>query len=282
MLNDSKVKELKKFAIKIRMEAMKAIGHLGVGHVGGTLSVADVLAVLYGEVMKIDPKNPRWRERDWLVMSKGHAGPALYAALALKGFFPMENLLTLNRPGTTLPSHCDRNKTPGVDMTTGSLGQGASTAAGVALGNRMSKIDSYTYLILGDGECDEGQVWEMALFAAHRKLSNLIAFVDYNKQQLDGYTKDICELGDLGKKFEEFGWFTQSIDGHDVVAIYEAISKAKAQKEKPSMIILNTIKGKGVKAYEGSLKNHNCNVSKEELESILAEFEDQLKALEEC
>lgn len=281
MLSNSKVKELKEFAIKIRIEAMKSIGNLGVGHIGGTLSVAEVLAVLYGEVMKINPENPRWKDRDWLVMSKGHAGPALYATLALKGYFKMEELMTLNKPGTILPSHCDRNLTPGVDMTTGSLGQGASSAAGIALGNRMNKVDNYTYLILGDGECDEGQVWEMALFAGHRKLNNLIAFVDYNKQQLDGYTKDICDLGDLKKKFEDFGWYAKSIDGHDVAAIYEAVCQAKLNKEKPSMIILNTVKGKGIKAYEGSLKNHNFSISKEELESVLAELEDQLRILKE-
>lgn len=276
MLSENQVKELKNFATQIRMETIKEIGELGIGHVGGSLSVADVLAVLYGSVMKVDPKNPGWEERDWLVMSKGHSGPALYAALALKGFFPKEELKTLNRPGTNLPSHCDRNKTVGVDMTTGSLGQGASSAMGIALGNRMAKKDNYTYLILGDGECNEGQVWEAALFAAHWKLNNLIAFVDYNKQQLDGYTKDICDLGNLADKFREFGWYAQDIDGHDVEQIYEAIQKAKEQKEKPSVIVLNTIKGKGWSFAEGSLNNHNMPISKEQMAEALADLEKTL------
>jgi transketolase len=280
MLSENKIKELKKFALKIRIETLKEIGSLGVGHIGGSLSIADVLAVLYGEVMNLDPKNPRWEDRDWLVLSKGHAGPALYAALALKGFFPMEWLATLNRPGTNLPSHCDRNKTPGVDMTTGSLGQGASSAMGIALGHRMDGRKNYTYLILGDGECNEGQVWEAALFAGHWKLNNLIAFVDYNKQQLDGYTKDVLDLGDLARKFEEFGWYSQDIDGHEVVEIYEAIEKAKAQKKKPSMIVLNTIKGKGWSFTEGNLNNHNMPITKEQMEEGLAQLENALKALE--
>jgi len=279
MLSEDRIKELKKFAAQIRIETVREIGLLGVGHIGGSLSVAEILSVLYGEVMNIDPKNPKWEERDWLVMSKGHAGPALYAALALKGFFPMEWLSTLNRPGTNLPSHCDRNRTPGIDMTTGSLGQGASSAAGIALGHKMNRKKNYTYLILGDGECNEGQVWEMALFASQFKLSNLIAFVDYNKQQLDGFTKDILDLGDLAGKFEDFGWYAENIDGHDVAAIYEAIGKAKAQDEKPSMIILNTVKGKGVSYTEGKLTNHNMPISMEQMEQGIMELESALKAV---
>jgi len=276
MLDEGKIKELKKFAAKIRMETIKEIGSLGIGHVGSSLSIADVLAVLYGEVMNIDPKNPRWEDRDWLILSKGHAGPALYATLALKGYFPMEELETLNRPGTNLPSHCDRNRTVGVDMTTGSLGQGASAAAGIALGLKMENKKSYVYLILGDGECNEGQVWEMALFASQFKLGNLIAFVDYNKKQLDGDTKDICDLGNLAGKFEEFGWHAQDVDGHDVEQIFLAIEKAKKHPDQPSMIVLNTIKGYGCSFAIGS---HNIPVSKEQVEQAVKECEEAISSL---
>jgi transketolase len=278
VISQDKIAELKRFAIQIRVAAMQEFRVLGFGHVGGTMSVIDLLAVLYGEVMKIDPKNPGWKDRDWLVLSKGHSGPALYATLALKGYFPEEELLTLNQPKTRLPSHCDRNKTPGVDMTTGSLGQGMSTAIGVALGNRLDKRQSYTYLILGDGECDEGQVWEGALFAGQRKLSNLIAFVDYNKQQLDGYTKDICDLGYLAGKFAAFDWFVQNIDGGDVGEIYAAIQKAKSQQKQPSMIVLNTEKGKGCTFAEHQLFNHHMTFTKEQVDQAIAVLEAELKA----
>jgi transketolase len=277
MLNQSQIREFNRFATKIRIETVREIASLGRGHIGGSMSLAEVLAVLYGDVMKVDPANPGWKERDWLVVSKGHAGPAVYAALALKGYFPMEELNTLNRPGTNLPSHCDRNKTPGIDMTTGSLGQGASSAMGIALGNRIDGKNNYTYLILGDGECQEGQVWEAVMFAAQQRLSHLIAFIDNNRQQADGYTRDICVLGDLTHKFVDFGWFAQSVDGHDVAQIYEAIAKAKKQNKQPALIVLNTVKGKGCSFAEGKVNNHNMTVTTEmmaeavkELESVLA------------
>lgn len=280
MFDLNKELELKKLAVRIRYKTMEAIGHLGVGHVGGALSICDVLAVLYGAEMKYDPKNPRWAERDWLVVSKGHAGPAVYAALALKGFFPEEWLLTLNKPGTDLPSHCDMNHTPGIDMTTGSLGQGTSSAAGIACGNKLKGLDNYTYLIIGDGESQEGQVWESALFAGHRGLSHLIAFVDANKAQIDGTTDEICKLGSIADKYTQFGWYAQSVDGHDVRAIYEAIENAKAQDEKPSVIVLNTIKGKGISFIEGQLSSHNMNLSAEQTEQALAELTEALAKLE--
>ena len=204
-------KELQIFAAKIRKTALKGLSALGAGHIGGSMSMADLMAVLYGGVMKHDPQNPKWDGRDWLVVSKGHAGPAVYAALALRGFFPMEQLQTLNRRGTRLPSHCDHRLTTGIDITTGSLGQGASAAAGAALALRMDGKGSRVFLILGDGELDEGQVWEMALFAAHRGLSNLIAFVDNNHLQIDGTTDEVCALGDIADKFRAFGWFAQEI-----------------------------------------------------------------------
>ena len=183
--------KLKAFAAEIRIAAIEAIHSIGSGHIGGALSIADALAVLYGREMRYDPQNPKWPERDKLVCSKGHAGPAVYGTLALKGFFPYEELKTLNRPGTHLPSHCDRNKTPGVDMTTGSLGQGTSLACGMALGDKLRGRDSRVFLIIGDGESNEGQVWEALSFAAAKKLGNLVVLLDWNKRQLDGWTKDI-------------------------------------------------------------------------------------------
>ncbi len=279
MLSNAGNKELQIFAARIRMETLLELKKLGFGHVGGAMSVVEILAVLYGMVMNVDPRIPDWPERDWLVLSKGHAGPALYAALAIKGFFPMEELQTLNQPGTNLPSHCDRLKTTGVDMTTGSLGQGISTAIGIALGNRIDKRSSYTYLILGDGECNEGQVWEGALFAAHHQVNNLIAFVDYNKQQLDGYTRDIMDLGDLAVKFSAFGWHTQDVDGHDLEAIFEAILKAKSQNKKPAMIVLHTIKGKNCCFAEAVLDNHNMFFSDELIDEAIACVEKELQDL---
>lgn len=272
MLSNEKIKELKRFSKQIQIETIKEIASLGVGHLGGSLSIADLLAVLYGNQMKYDPKNPKWKERDWFVCSKGHAGPAVYATLALKGFMPMSQLETLNRPGTNLPSHCDRTKTPGIDMTTGSLGQGASTAAGIALSHKMDHAPNYTYVLFGDGEIDEGQVWEMALFAHTKKLGNLIAFVDHNKLQIDGTTTEVCDLGDIAQKFECFGWYAQSIDGHDVEAIDAAIENAKKQGEKPSMIVLNTVKGNGWSKIENTAGCHSMNVSPEQLQDALAEM----------
>jgi transketolase len=261
------------------MEIIKMIADLGVGHLGGSLSIAELLAVLYGGQLRHDPQNPAWKERDWLVCSKGHAGPAVYAALALRGYFPMEQLATLNRPGTHLPSHCDRNLTTGVDMTTGSLGQGASTAAGVALAHKLNETGNSVFLILGDGEIQEGQVWEMALFAAQRKLSNLIAFVDYNHMQIDGTTDEVNSLGDIAAKFRAFGWFALEVDGHDPDAIDSAIELAKLQGKAPSMIVLDTVKGNGWSASAGVVGSHNRTISPEQKEEALAEMQKAFDAI---
>ena len=265
---------LSRFSKKIQMETMKTICEIGMGHVGGSLSISDLLALLYDQEMKIDPKNPKWEERDWLVLSKGHCAPALYSTLALKGYFPMEWLMTVNKNNTNLPSHADRLKVPGVDMTTGSLGQGSSAAAGIALGLKMEDKPNYVYLILGDGECQEGQVWEAALFAPQHKLNHLIAFVDLNRLQLDGFTDDICAMGDMEAKFTDFGWYTQGVNGHDIQAIHMAIENAKRQPEKPSMIILHTIKGNGWSEIAGKTNSHAPTVSKEQLAQALAEMEE--------
>lgn len=271
-------KALRVFAEEIRVETLKELAHLGFGHVGGAMSVVELLAVLYGCEMRIDPRNPRWEQRDKLVMSKGHAGPSLYATLALKGYFPKEELLTLNQGGTHLPSHCDRNKTPGVDMTTGSLGQGMSTACGIALGDRMRGRDSYTYLVLGDGECDEGQVWEGAMFAPQFRLDHLIAFVDLNKQQLDGACTDVLNLGDMVDKWTAFGWDTRKVDGHDIDAIADAIAAAKAMSGKPHMIILDTIKGHGCLLAEQTFPCHHIAFTAEQIAPSLAHAEAELEA----
>lgn len=275
-------RDLEAFARNIRYQTIKSIGTLGVGHIGGAMSIVEVLAVLYSRHLRHDPANPAWRERDRLVLSKGHAGPALYATLALRGFFPLDWLLTLNQGGTRLPSHCDRTKTPGVDMTTGSLGQGLSAACGIAYGNRMDHIDAYTFAIIGDGESDEGQNWEAAMFAAHNKLDQLIAFTDYNKMQIDGYTADILDLGDIEGKWRSFGWRVLRVDGHNVDALDAAITLAKIGRGQPTMIILDTIKGKGCSFAEGNLGNHNMNVSKEQMEAALAALQalSDLTALE--
>lgn len=267
-------KELNIFAAEIRKAALRAIRKIGAGHVGGSMSMADLMAVLYGDVMKIDPKNPKWEDRDWLVVSKGHCGPAVYGALALKGYFEMDELDTVNQGGTRLPSHCDMKRTPGVDMSTGSLGQGMSTALGAAWGNHYWGRDNYTYLVLGDGESDEGQVWEGALFAAQQKLDHVIAFIDYNKKQLDGYVEEICNLGDVRKKFEDFGWDARECNGHDVEAIKKAIHDAKETKGKPHMIVLNTIKGKDCSFAEDVLYNHHMKFTPQD-------YEDAIKALDQ-
>ena len=270
MLSKEKILELKVFSKQIQMQTVKTIASLGVGHVGGSLSLADLLAVLYGAEMKYDPKNPQWDERDWFVFSKGHAGPALYAALALRGFFPEEMCLTLNQPGTMLPSHCDMKRTPGIDMTAGSLAQGFSASIGLALAGKLDAKDYYIYSIIGDGESQEGQIWEAAMLAGNRKLSNLIAFCDNNKMQIDGTTNDVNSIEPIADKWAAFKWNVINCDGHDVNAISEAIAAAKTCKDKPSMIILDTVKGKGLPFAEGLVSSHSMNVGADELEAGLA------------
>jgi len=257
MLSEQDLLRLKAKANEIRILTLDAIGFLGVGHVGGCMSVVEVLTLLYYRHMQVDPQDPRKRDRDQLVLSKGHAGPTLYSILADKGFFPLEWLHTLNKGGTRLPSHCDRNLTPGIDMTTGSLGQGLSSAIGIALGNRLDGIGSTVYVIIGDGESNEGQVWEAAQAAAQFKLSHIIAFTDSNRLQLDGFMQDVMNIEDLVAKWNSFGWFVQRVDGHDMQQMDQAIELAKIQNFKPSMIILDTIKAKGVEFAENQTSNHN-------------------------
>jgi transketolase len=264
---------LKAKAKEIRRLTIEEMANLGSGHIGGAMSIADILALLYFHKMKVDPSNPKWEDRDYLVVSKGHAGPAVYAALASRGYFPLDWLSTLNKGGTKLPSHCDRNKTPGIDMTAGSLGQGFSAAAGIALGLKMDGKPNRVYTVIGDGESDEGQIWETAIFAAAKGMSNLIAFTDFNKQQLDGFVKDVLDLGDLPAKWKAFGWFTQEVDGHDIEALDKAIEAAQGQTEKPSMIVMHTVKGKGCNFAEGVEKNHSMVFDMNKAKEAIAALE---------
>lgn len=281
MSKNQEAQDLRVVAEGIRLVTLQTFENIGFGHVGGAMSIVETLAALYRGELRHDPKNPQWRERDRLVMSKGHAGPALYATLCLRGFFPKDVLLELNQGGGRLPSHCDMNKTVGIDMTTGSLGQGMSTAIGLALGSRLDGIDNYTYLIIGDGECNEGQIWEGAMFAAHHKLDKLICFVDWNKQQLDGFTKDILDISDIAEKFKAFGWHSQTVEGHDPMLITNAIVEAKRYSGAPSAIVLDTIKGYGCNFAEAVASNHHMNFTKEQIDSAIEDASQKLDYVRE-
>lgn len=271
---DQKEKDfLNQKCTRVRYLTIDEIAALGVGHAGGSMSMIEALVVLYYKHMNINPKNPKMEGRDRFVLSKAHAGPALYATLADKGYFPLEMLQTLNRPGTSLPSHADMVRTPGVDMTAGSLGQGLSCAVGIAIGSKLSKDGAYVYAMIGDGESNEGQIWEAAMYAAHKKLDNMICFTDFNKMQLDGEVSDINGLEPLTDKWRAFGWNVYSVNGHDVEAIDAAVTDAKSKKGKPSMIILNTLKGKGVSFLEAKWQNnHNVTINAEERAIALEEL----------
>lgn len=257
--------ELENKCVEIRKNILKEIGTLGVGHIGGSLSIVETLVVLYYKYMNIDPKSPQKVGRDRLIVSKGHSGPAVYAVLADLEYFPKDWLLTLNKPGTNLPSHCDMNRTPGIDMTTGSLGQGFSCAVGIAKASKIKKDGATIYTIIGDGETQEGQIWEAAMFASHNDLNNLIAFTDCNKLQLDGKIEDVCSIEPLDKKWEAFGWNVITVqNGNNCEEVDAAIQKAKLFASKPTMIILNTVKGCGISfAEKAGASNHSMMVSEE-------------------
>ena len=257
-------------AREVRKAVIEAIGSLGIGHIGGSMSIVETLVILYYKFMNIDPQDPRKPDRDKLVLSKGHSGPTLYAILADRGFFPKEWLATLNRGGSRLPSHCDMNLTPGVDMTTGSLGQGLSAAVGMALGQRLDGRHSTIYAVIGDGECHEGQVWEAAMAAAHFRLDNLVAFLDYNKMALDGTLEEVMELADVTAKWVSFNWFVQRIDGHDYRQLEHAIQRAKLERGRPSMIVLDTIKGKGCSFAENRVESHHMSFDLEKAREAIA------------
>lgn len=277
--------QLEILAAKIRYDVLDMLQHRGYGHLGGSLSLVELMSVLYGKQMQYDATNPKWEQRDRVVLSKGHAGPVWYSALAESGFFDKEWLYTLNDGGTKLPSHPDRTKTPGVDMTTGSLGQGTSTAAGIATALKKSHIDRYVYLIVGDGELNEGQCWEAFQYIANYKLNNCIVIIDDNKRQLDGYTKDIMNPFDISKKMEAFGFFTQKVKGNDIEAIDDAINKAKEVKDKAVCIVLDTIKGQGVPYFENMFSNHSVKFNTDEINDAANEAKQALLEFiskEEC
>jgi transketolase len=271
--------DLRKKAIEIRRLTVDEIAHLGVGHIGGSSSIVEILVLLYYHRMKIDPQNPAWEERDKFVMSKGHAGPALYAVLADRGFFDREMLHTLNVGGTNLPSHCDMNRTPGIDMTTGSLGQGLSAAVGIALGHRVRNLPGRVFALIGDGDTNEGQTWEAAMSAAMFGVGNLVAFTDYNKMQIDGPIDKVMRTERLVERWESFGWYAQGVDGHDIAALDRALENALAERERPSMIVADTVKGKDLEGIEGDFANHNMPITKEQAEAMLARLDTLEEAL---
>jgi len=264
---------LEEMAKKIRTDIVEMLCEAGSGHAGGSLSMSDIFSYLYfSGILKIDPKKPDLKDRDRVVLSKGHACPVLYAALAEKGYFDKSHLKTLRKYGSILQGHPDMKKTPGVDMTTGSLGQGLSCAVGMALGVKLDGLGSKVFTIVGDGECNEGQIWEAAMAAAHYSLGNLIAIIDRNGLQIDGYTKDIMNTEPLADKWKSFNWEVLEIDGHSFDEIDSAISDAVAVKDKPVCIIANTTKGKGVSFMEGQCDWHGKAPTEEEKEKALAEI----------
>lgn len=270
---------LRRKALEIRRLTVDEIAHLGVGHVGGSVSIVEILVLLYYRHMNIDPANPKMENRDKFVMSKGHAGPALYSVLADRGYFPTEMLHTLNQGGTNLPSHCDMNRTPGIDMTTGSLGQGLSAAVGIALAHRIKKLPGRVFALIGDGDTNEGQTWEAAMSAAMYGLGNLVAFTDYNKMQIDGPIDEIMKTDRLVDRWESFGWFAQQVDGHDFDALDNALERALAETSRPSMIIADTIKGKDLVGIEGDFTNHNMPISREKGDELIAALNKLEEAL---
>ena len=266
--------ELEQRACDMRIDIVRMIAEAGSGHPGGSLSCTDILTALYfGGVMDYDPEQPKWEDRDRFVLAKGHAAPALYAALAHAGYFPREELKTLRKLGTRLQGHPDCNLCPGVEVSTGSLGQGLSIAAGMAAGLKLAGKPQRVFCLLGDGECEEGQVWEAAMWVAHENLDNLVAIVDRNHLQIDGDTADVCDPGDLAAKFLAFGWDAREVDGHDMAALVEALAAAKADRAgKPHALIARTVKGKGVSFMENQAGWHGKAPNAEQMETALAEL----------
>lgn len=264
-ISEQKYHELEELAAKIRLDTLCSIKKMGQGHLGGSFSIVDLLAVLYGKQLRINPQDPQWADRDRLVLSKGHAGAALYSALANSGYFDRSWLWTINEGGTRLPSHPDRWKTPGVDATTGSLGQGTSMAAGIATGLRLAGKDNFVYLIVGDGELNEGQCWEAFQYIAHFKLNHCIVIIDDNKKQLDGPTKDILDPFDIQQKMTAFGFYTEKVPGADMQAIDEAIERCKAIEDQAVCIVLDSVKGQGVPFFEELEANHSVKFTTDEI-----------------
>ena len=272
-LTPQQLTELAGRAKSIRGNIVRMVTEAKSGHPGGSLSAADILTVLYFAEMKVDPAKPKDADRDRFVLSKGHAAPVLYATLAEKGYLPKEELLTLRKINSRLQGHPEMKHVPGVDMSTGSLGQGLSAANGMALAGKLDARDYRVYALLGDGELEEGQVWEAAMFAPHYKLDNLTAFVDFNGLQIDGPISEVMSPLPIPEKWQAFGWNVIVIDGHDYNAIYDAIQTAKTVKGQPTMIVAKTIKGKGVCQMENRAEWHGKAPSREECATFLAELE---------
>lgn len=276
----SEIKQLQINATKARMGAVIGTYNAKSGHPGGSLSAADVFSYLYFKEMNVDPQNPDWTDRDRFVLSKGHCAPSLYAVLALKGFFEWDELKSLRHVGAMLQGHPDMKGTPGIDMSTGSLGQGVSTACGMAMAAKMDNKDYRVYTVLGDGECEEGQVWEAAMFAAHKNLDNLVVIVDQNGLQIDGTVAEVGGIEPLDKKFESFGFNVLKVDGHSFEELDAAFANAKATKGMPTAILMKTVKGKGVSFMENQVGWHGKATNDEEYKIAMAELEAQLAELE--
>ena len=279
-MEEKRVKELALQAAKIRRTALEAINAAQSGHVGGSFSVADILTVLYFEKMNIDPKNPKDPDRDRFVLSKGHCTPTMYATLALKGYFPVEDLKTFRNVDSYLSGHVEMTKVPGVDMSAGSLGQGLSAAIGMALAGKVDKKDYRVYAALGDGEIQEGQIWEAAMAAGTYGLDNLTVFVDNNNLQIDGTIEEVMSPYPIDEKFRAFKWNVITIDGHDYAQIADAIDAAKEAKGRPTMIVAKTVKGKGVSFMENNVKFHGSTPTAEQFEQAFKELDAQIASLE--
>ncbi len=260
-------------ANNIRINIIKSVSSAKSGHPGGSLSIADIMTVLYFEKMNIDPTNPKFEDRDRFVLSKGHAAPALYATLAERGYYSKDDLLTLRKFGSKLQGHPDMKKVMGIDMSTGSLGQGLSAANGMALAAKLNNKDYKVYVVIGDGELQEGQIWEAAMTAAHYKLDNVIAFVDWNGLQIDGSNDEVMTIKPIDEKFKAFGWNVMVIDGHNYDEISDAVDIAKKENGKPTVIIAKTVKGKGVSFMENNVSWHGTAPNAEQTEKALIELE---------
>ncbi|MBI5026843.1 MAG: transketolase [Nitrospirae bacterium] len=266
------IKTLQDMARTIRVDILKMLSEAGSGHTGGSLSAADIVTAIYFSKMRYNPKDPEWKERDRFVLSKGHAAPLLYAALARAGYFPLEMLSTLRKIGSPLQGHPNCRSLPGIEVSTGSLGQGLSVANGMAIGLRLDRIPARVYCLLGDGEVQEGQVWEAAMTAAHYGLDNLCAIIDNNGLQIDGPVEEVMRVSPLPEKWKAFGWHVIEIDGHNMAEILNALDEAEGIKGKPTIIIAHTIKGKGVSIFEGKVEYHGVAPTPDELAKALKEL----------
>jgi transketolase len=273
-VSEEQIRSLKDRARRMRIDILKMLHGCGSGHTGGSLSATDIMTALYFYKLKHDPKKPDWKGRDYFILSKGHAAPVLYTTLAHAGFIETAELCTLRKLGSRLQGHPDSKYLPGVEISTGSLGQGLSVACGIALSQKLDKAPNRVYAVLGDGELQEGQIWEAAMTGAHYKLDNLCVFIDNNGLQIDGPVAKVMGVEPITDKWRAFGWDVQDIDGHDMAQITTALDKAETVKGKPTAIVCRTVKGKGSKCFEGKVEFHGTTPSKEELETALKELDE--------